>query len=222
MSRPGRPPRSQQRLLSTEDEALWKSVARTLEPVRKKSRLRPRLEPTPRPDERAEHGLAATLAAKAESNSASGPLVKPLDAALQPASRPPGVRKPPPLAEFDRRQARRIAGGRIAIEARLDLHGLRAGEAHAALRAFVYGCHARGKQNLLVITGKGGEAEREAMPFTVFDRSERGILKRSVPMWLAEPDLRAVVVSFTQAHARHGGEGALYVQLRSRRGRTAD
>jgi DNA-nicking Smr family endonuclease len=37
-----------------------------------------------------------------------------------------------------------------------------------------------------------------------------------VPMWLAEPDMRALVVSYTTAHARHGGEGALYIQLRRR------
>jgi len=32
--------------------------------------------------------------------------------------------------------------------------------------------------------------------------------------WLEEPDLRAVVLSYTQAATRHGGAGALYVQLR--------
>ena len=46
---------------------------------------------------------------------------------------------------------------------------------------------------------------------------QRGVLKRSVPAWLAEPDLRAVVLSYTQATPRHGGAGALYVQLRKAR-----
>jgi DNA-nicking Smr family endonuclease len=35
-----------------------------------------------------------------------------------------------------------------------------------------------------------------------------------VPRWLAEPDLRPYIVSFTTAAAKHGGEGALYVHLR--------
>jgi DNA-nicking Smr family endonuclease len=35
-----------------------------------------------------------------------------------------------------------------------------------------------------------------------------------VPRWLEEPDLRAVVLSYTQAGPRHGGAGALYVRLR--------
>jgi len=38
-----------------------------------------------------------------------------------------------------------------------------------------------------------------------------------VPGWLAESDLRAVVVSYTEASPRHGGAGALYVQLRKAR-----
>ena len=42
------------------------------------------------------------------------------------------------------------------------------------------------------------------------------MLRRNVPRWLAEPDLRAIVVSYTTAAIHHGGEGALYLQLRSR------
>jgi DNA-nicking Smr family endonuclease len=33
-------------------------------------------------------------------------------------------------------------------------------------------------------------------------------------MWLGEPELRAIVVSFATAAIPHGGEGALYIQLR--------
>ena len=47
--------------------------------------------------------------------------------------------------------------------------------------------------------------------------SGRGLwLRRNVPRWLAEPELRAIVVGFTAAAVRHWGEGALYVQLRRR------
>jgi DNA-nicking Smr family endonuclease len=41
------------------------------------------------------------------------------------------------------------------------------------------------------------------------------VLRKNVPMWLAEPELRAVVVSFKTASIPHGGEGALYIQLRN-------
>ena len=40
------------------------------------------------------------------------------------------------------------------------------------------------------------------------------MLKRLVPQWLAEAELRRMVVSYGEAHTRHGGEGALYVRLR--------
>jgi DNA-nicking Smr family endonuclease len=45
-------------------------------------------------------------------------------------------------------------------------------------------------------------------------QQERGVLRRLVPQWLAEPELRAIVLSYDTAGARHGGEGALYVRLR--------
>jgi DNA-nicking Smr family endonuclease len=40
------------------------------------------------------------------------------------------------------------------------------------------------------------------------------VLRRNLPQWLEEPQFREMVSSFTQAGARHGGAGALYVQLR--------
>ena len=47
-------------------------------------------------------------------------------------------------------------------------------------------------------------------------RSAGRVLKRNVPRWLAEPELAAIVVGFTEAAVSHGGEGALYVHLRKR------
>jgi DNA-nicking Smr family endonuclease len=67
-----------------------------------------------------------------------------------------------------------------------------------------------------VITGKGVPGDVRDQPFQLDGQRERGVLKRHVPLWLTEPEMRAVVVSFTTAHARHGGEGALYIQLRNR------
>jgi DNA-nicking Smr family endonuclease len=39
-------------------------------------------------------------------------------------------------------------------------------------------------------------------------------LKRRLPEWLAERDLRPLVSGFAQAHRAHGGEGAYYVFLK--------
>ena len=43
---------------------------------------------------------------------------------------------------------------------------------------------------------------------------ERGVLRRQVPLWLALPEFRTLVVGFEEAHVGHGGEGALYVRVR--------
>lgn len=211
MSRPGRPPRAQQRLLTPEDEALWSSVARTLEPVRKKGRVH----------------KSAEREAKVQS-SAGAPLPsglqKTLEKAVTEKEKPTAAaspvrteRMPPPVAEFDRRQVRRLARGRAEVEARLDLHGMRATEAYGALRAFLFACYARGQRSLLIITGKGNGAGLRDRPFELHDQGDRGVLRRNVPMWLSQPELRTIIHSFTQAHSRHGGEGALYVQLRRAR-----
>jgi len=40
------------------------------------------------------------------------------------------------------------------------------------------------------------------------------VLRDAVPHWLAEPKFAALVVSFSPAPRRFGGEGALYVRLR--------
>jgi DNA-nicking Smr family endonuclease len=39
-----------------------------------------------------------------------------------------------------------------------------------------------------------------------------------VPIWLAAPDLRPLVIGFEEAGRGHGGAGALYVRIRRRRG----
>jgi len=84
---------------------------------------------------------------------------------------------------------RRLARGRDPVAARIDLHGLNQDQARALLTDFVL----RGWRE-----GALGD----------------GVLKRGVPEWLAEAPLRAVVAGLSEAHRRHGGEGALYVALK--------
>ncbi|MDV6332384.1 Smr/MutS family protein [Asticcacaulis sp. 201] len=100
------------------------------------------------------------------------------------------------------KRKRRISRERDPIEARLDLHGLNAFAAEARLKAFVQQAYANDYRAVLVITGKG--------------MAENGILKRYAPEWLADPALSHIVAGISQAHARHGGSGALYVALKRR------
>jgi DNA-nicking Smr family endonuclease len=200
-------PHSKSRLSahSDDDHNLWHATASTLSPLKnKKGRVQTATVRTP-----AEGGKAhtATPVPRAERS----------ELRYEPYHPPqPAEKRAPPLADYDTKKARRLGSGRSAIERRIDLHGLRQSEAHAALRRFLFACHADGLRDVLVITGKGGPAQRRDDDREAHwsERDERGVLKRNVPQWLAEPDLRAIVVSFRTAAIRHGGEGALYVHLR--------
>ncbi|MGF1658479.1 MAG: Smr/MutS family protein [Rubrimonas sp.] len=110
---------------------------------------------------------------------------------------------------LDRNTARRLGQGRRAPEARLDLHGMTSDAAHGALTRFVMESAALGRRCVLVVTGKGRCPQSGG-------RGE-GVLRRDAPRWLGVAPLAAEVVGVFEAHARHGGGGALYVYLRRRR-----
>jgi DNA-nicking Smr family endonuclease len=121
----------------------------------------------------------------------------------------PAPPRPPGLAPIDRRLKQKLARGREAIDASIDLHGLTQAEAHAALAHFLRRARADGARLVLVITGKGARTD----DFT----ADRGVLRRQVPLWLRSVELRDYVVGFDSAHVAHGGEGALYVRIRRSR-----
>lgn len=196
--------------LSSDEHALWRHVTGNVAPIKAKSRVRRSAltadAARPVPTRKAAHGHHVRGPAEAAH--------LPGDAARAHAKQP-AKPSPPPLVEFDPRKAKHLSRGRIDVEARLDLHGLRQDEAHARLRHFLFDCHARALKTVLVITGKGRIDDDRSTPFSeTLDRHPRGVLRRNVPQWLTEPDLRGIVVSFTSAAIKHGGDGAFYVQLR--------
>jgi DNA-nicking Smr family endonuclease len=127
--------------------------------------------------------------------------------------RPPADDRPRPVARntpgLDHGTARKLGRGRLEPQARLDLHGMTSDRAHAALGGFVARSRDAGLRCVLVVTGKGRGEGGGA-------RGE-GVLRREAPRWLATPPLAQMVVGVFEAHARHGGGGALYVYLRRRR-----
>lgn len=200
-------PPSRRRHLSKEDEALWEHAASSLKPLKvRKDRHLPDM-----PDLESVPPFKTSAGAKGGKGHAPAASTK---APPKPATPARPAAPPPELGTFDRKAARRLRQGQIEIEARIDLHGMRQHEAHVALRRFLVTAFQRGQRWVLVITGKGGPRsprdEDEG-----FMTPERGVLKRNVPMWLAEPELRAIVVSYKTAAISHGGEGALYIQLRN-------
>ncbi len=192
-----KPHRRITRRLSEHEAALWREVTRSLAPLR----LRPE--------------AARASAAERHATEAPGPKPPPHPVpphGSAPKVQPAHVARAPVLAPIDRRFRLRLSRGQEPIEARVDLHGMRQNEAHEALIRFLRGAQVRGLRNVLVITGKGDRTASHD------PQAERGILRRQTPLWLRLPELRDVVLGFEQAHASHGGDGALYVRLRRRRG----
>ena len=175
--------------LSEEERALWESVAKQVKPLRKKPR-------------HAKPEIAEPSSDKAAAQRTSPPLLPspPAQRQTKPAN--------PPLVPLGRRERSRLSRGRSEIDARLDLHGMTLTRAHRVLLGFLTRAHHDGLTFVLVITGKGRAGGSD---------TERGVLRRHVPEWLSQPDFRALVVGFEQAHIGHGGEGALYVRVRRAR-----
>jgi DNA-nicking Smr family endonuclease len=181
----GKPKR---RKLSEEERTLWSRVTRAVAPLRRREVPAEVERTTSTPSK-----IKATPAVRAD---------VPLCAA---APAPKTVPKPAPSFEpLDRKMKRRLARGTVEIDARLDLHGKTQSQAHAALLRFLRKAQGDGARFVLVITGKGSRD----------DGSERGVLKRQVPLWLKLPEFRGYVVGFEDAHAGHGGEGALYLRIK--------
>ena len=171
------------RRLSGDEHSLWQGVTRSIAPLRKRA-----AKPDPDPDIEAP------------------PPRRPAVRKSQPVTMIAAPKPVPGPAGLDRRLKQKISRGSQKIEARLDLHGMRQGEAHDALLRFLRGVQDKGKTLVLVITGKGAR-----------DTGERGVLRRMVPMWLGLADFRELVVGFGEAGVAHGGEGALYVRVRKKR-----
>jgi DNA-nicking Smr family endonuclease len=171
-------PRIYNRRLSASEVELWTAVTADVRPFRAR--------PAPPP--------AAEGAPLAPSPMGRSALTE--DVKAQPA------RAHVPLAEIDSRTRTKIRRGRLEVDVKLDLHGLRQAEAHRALVSFLRRAQAEGAKIAIVVTGKGDT------------RGEGGVLRRLAPVWLEAPNLRDVVVGFGEAERQHGGEGALYVRIR--------
>lgn len=191
MSRRGR-----RRVLSANERALWSEVVRSVTPLRPRAEM-PEAPPGAEPLD--------TLTAPAPEPATTQPSIRQAPRAAAPV---------PPLAALEPKARRRLSRG-AEVDARLDLHGMTQQAAHRRLRQFLKEAQAQGLTVVLVITGKGERAD--GLGHHHLAEGTRGVLRRAVPLWLAEPDLRTVVLGFEEAGRRHGGEGALYVRIRRHR-----
>jgi len=130
---------------------------------------------------------------------AAAPSRKPVS--TTPAPPKPSATRPTTIAPPQNRGGeKRVRRGRLEIGGKLDLHGHTLTTGRAALTRFLHAAYERGDRTVIVITGVG--------------RAGHGVLKQSLPGWLASAEVRALVSGFAQAHRAHGGAGAVYVFLK--------
>ncbi|MFO7686913.1 MAG: Smr/MutS family protein [Desulfobacterales bacterium] len=102
------------------------------------------------------------------------------------------------------RVSRHLHGGRYAIEAHIDLHGLNAPEAERAVDDFLREAVRSGKRTVLVVHGRG------------LSSPQQPVLKTKVRDWLIRGAWRKWVMAFASARLCDGGAGATYVLLRQK------
>lgn len=179
-----------------EEKELWNAVARSARPMHAPGRITLPPDPPTRP--------AAVP---------SAPPVGLPDFRIGEKTPPAPNRTATAIApQMDAKAFGKMKRGKLAPEARIDLHGMTLAEAHPALNGFILNAQARGMRLVLVITGKG-KPGRDTGPVP----QRTGVLRQQVPHWLRQAPVSLAILEVSQAHTRHGGGGAFYVYLRRRR-----
>ena len=84
----------------------------------------------------------------------------------------------------------------------IDLHGLKLQEAKLILKNYIFQAFNNNRRNILIITGKG--------------LNKTGVLKKEVPIWLNEREIKNFLISYEDAPKSFGGEGALIIRLKNK------
>jgi DNA-nicking Smr family endonuclease len=171
----------------TREAALFEHSVGAVTPLRERGRAAlPSRHPAPLPLQRALDERAALRETMSDEMDVESLLDT--DSAL--SFRRPGVGPDVP---------KRLRRGQWAIQAQLDLHGLRRDEAREQLGGFLREAQRQGLRCVRVVHGKGhGSPGR--LP----------VLKGKVHAWLVQSN---AVLAFVQARASEGGQGALVVLL---------
>ncbi|QHI96367.1 DNA mismatch repair protein MutS [Aristophania vespae] len=109
-----------------------------------------------------------------------------------------GVRAP----GLDNTQWRKLSRGKIAVDAKLDLHGYTVQEAFDHLNSFIHRAKILHWRCVEIVTGMGS--------------GERGgMIRRELPLWLQRKDIRPHILAVVHPHK--GNQGAVRVLLRRKR-----
>ena len=199
---------ARRRILRPEEQVLWHAVARTAKPLHGKpfsfpQRVEPVLPTPPAPTPLTPTPPAPLTQFRLGEKSRVTP------GHGFASSLPKSLAKAP--LQMDAKAFGKMTRGKLAPEARIDLHGMTLAEAHPELIRFILNAQSAGLRLVLVITGKGKRGgDHGPIPQRI------GALRQQVPHWLRLAPLGPAVLQVTEAHLKHGGAGACYVYLRRR------
>lgn len=113
------------------------------------------------------------------------------------------------FSHMDGSLAKRFKREEFKVESVLDLHGVTEKDAFDKVCDFIKAAYNQHKRCVLIVTGKG-------LDDAVF--SEKGVLRKSVPNWLARSEISPLILAYKNPSEAMGGAGALYIMLRKRNG----
>jgi len=98
---------------------------------------------------------------------------------------------------------------------KLDLHGYSLIESNKIVKKFIIESSNNGYKKLLVVTGKGLRSKSYNSPYI----SEKlNVLRYSVPEFINnDEDLKNKINGISEADAKDGGEGAIYIFLKNKK-----
>ena len=99
----------------------------------------------------------------------------------------------------------RLRQGLERPEVHVDLHFLNSSEACEQLVNVIRNAYNHGNQVVLIVYGKGKHSP-----------TGYGVLKEKLPQWLVDDPFKYIVLAFCTAQPKDGGEGAMYILLRSK------
>ena len=97
---------------------------------------------------------------------------------------------------------------------KLDLHGYSLTDSNKVVKKFIIESFENGYKKLLVVTGKGLRSQSHNNPYV----SEKlNVLKNSIPDFIQnDKDLKDKIKKVSKANVIDGGEGAIYIFLKSK------
>lgn len=107
------------------------------------------------------------------------------------------------IKDLDKSTAKKIISGKFTPDAKLDLHGIGQHDSLDLVHRFIKENFASQRRKLIIVTGKGAK--------------NNGVLKQKVPTWLNYAGVKELILLFSHAQHKDGGQGALYVLLKRRR-----